>query len=624
MLMNLNRICAFCFIIIIWSADYSLLAQQQQDTTVFELDPVVVTGTRIQRERSKIPSSISIVPREVLERSGQFNILPVLVSQVPGFFLNDRGIIGYGVGPNSGGTVSIRGISGPRNTRVLVLIDGQPQFMGIFGHPIADAYTSSDVERVEVLRGAASLLYGSNALGGAINIITRKPQQEGWHGTTRLAYGSFNTGRFSSTLSYKKGKLEAFTSVNREQTDGFREEGKDDFENTTAFFKLAYQASESFSLSGDAQIADAVYYQPGTIGAPLDNDRREYLRGRAAVSLENTFEKVEGALKLFYNFGEHEFMDGFASHDVNRGLTFYQNLKLISDNIITLGIDYKNFGGKAINDSLPPPARAGLGQQHLIDEVDLYTMVQHTFMEKLSLQGGVRLIHNSQYGFTSTPGAGLAYQPAKNTTVKASAAKAFRSPAVVDLFLFPPANQDLQPEELWSYEFGVNQYFINKKLRLEVTGFVNYGSNLIQVMPVAVPGPPQGRNTGNFSNRGIELQTRYQPGKQLNFIFNYSLLKASETVLYAPKHALNFQVNYSYRKLGLQMDLRRVAGLNTSLQTDISREDYTLLDVRLNYKSADWLQIFIEGNNLLNTAYQIEHGYPMPGINMLSGVSFYF
>ena len=156
---------------------------QSVDSSALELDPVVVTGTRWEQQKSRVPGSISVVSREAIEQSGHTNILPVLAHQVPGVFLNDRGVIGYGVGPGSGGNISIRGISGTPNTRVLVLIDGQPQYMGIFGHPIADAYSATDVERVEVLRGAASLLYGSNALGGAINIITRRPQQEGWHGS---------------------------------------------------------------------------------------------------------------------------------------------------------------------------------------------------------------------------------------------------------------------------------------------------------------------------------------------------------------------------------------------------------------------------------------------------------
>src|SRR5690606_22856806 len=131
-----------------------------------ELNPVVMTGTRYALEKNKSPGTITVVSREAIEENAGTNILPVLSAHVPGMLLNNRSLAGYGVGPNSGGNISIRGISGSPNSRVLVLIDGQPQYMGIFAHPIADAYSSSDIERAEVVRGAASLLYGSNAMGG--------------------------------------------------------------------------------------------------------------------------------------------------------------------------------------------------------------------------------------------------------------------------------------------------------------------------------------------------------------------------------------------------------------------------------------------------------------------------
>jgi iron complex outermembrane receptor protein len=110
------------------------------------MDPVVITGTRITRQKSEIPASISVISRKEIEKNTQVNILPILSNKVPGLFVNERNMVGYGVGPESGGNISIRGVSGTPNTRILMLIDGQPQFMGIFGHPISDAYTGSDIE----------------------------------------------------------------------------------------------------------------------------------------------------------------------------------------------------------------------------------------------------------------------------------------------------------------------------------------------------------------------------------------------------------------------------------------------------------------------------------------------
>ena len=163
-------------IFILCISNGSIRRQDQDSIRSYELDPLVITGTRITRQKSEIPASISVISRQQIDDSREVNILPVLANRVPGLFVNQRNMVGYGVGPNSGGNISIRGVSGSPNTQVLMLIDGQPQFMGIFGHPISDAYTSSDIERVEVIRGPGSILYGSNAMGGAINLITRQPK----------------------------------------------------------------------------------------------------------------------------------------------------------------------------------------------------------------------------------------------------------------------------------------------------------------------------------------------------------------------------------------------------------------------------------------------------------------
>ena len=413
-------------------------------------------------------------------------------------------------------------------------------------------------------------------------------------------------------------------AINQEHTDGFREVGNDAFNNTTAYLRLGYQLTETLTLSADGQIADATYHNPGTTEMPMEDDRRDYLRGRVAVSLENKYEQIAGALKLFYNTGQHEFADGFRSSDVNRGLTFYQNLSLLPHNVITLGVDYKNFGGRAENENLPPPTNRGFNQDISIHETDVYATVEQTLGKKLLLEGGLRLITNSQYGTTATPGAGFTYQATDLTTLKASATRGFRSPAIVELFLFPPANSDLQPERVWNYELGLTQALLNKKLSIELTGFVMEGENLIQTVPLATPGPPQLRNTGAFTNQGIELQARYQPTPSLNLMFNYSFLDASGDVLYAPRHTMGAQAHYTYRRMSLLLGGRRVVGLRTSVVSDVTEESYTLLNARLSLKATDWLQLFAEGNNLLDTQYQIEQNYLMPGVTLRGGIHYHF
>lgn len=156
------------------------------------IDEVVVTGTRHQTDIRHLSQTVSVVNRKRIEQSMQPSLLPVLTEQVPGLFTTSRGVMGYGVSNGAAGGISLRGLSGG-NARLMVLIDGHPQYAGIFGHPIADAYQTLLADRVEVLRGPASVLYGSNAMGGVVNIVTRKMHEDGIRTHLHTGYGSYNT-----------------------------------------------------------------------------------------------------------------------------------------------------------------------------------------------------------------------------------------------------------------------------------------------------------------------------------------------------------------------------------------------------------------------------------------------
>jgi len=144
-----------------------------------KLSEIVVTGSKTEISRKIVPLSLSQISSRDIENSGQINVLQTLNSFVPGIFVTERSLLGFGVGTGGSGSISMRGISSSPNTSVLVLIDGHPQYQGIFGHPLPDAYVASDVEKVEIIRGPASILYGSNAMAGVINMITKKQTAEG-------------------------------------------------------------------------------------------------------------------------------------------------------------------------------------------------------------------------------------------------------------------------------------------------------------------------------------------------------------------------------------------------------------------------------------------------------------
>ena len=594
------------------------IAQKEDTTQTYELDQVVITGTRIKREKAKIPNSVTVVGEQEIDESGSVNVLPLLSNKVPGLFLNERGMVGFGVGPRSGGGISMRGLGSsgdPANTRVLVLVDGQPQFMGVFGHPIHDAYFSTNVERVEVIRGPASIFYGSNAMGGAINLITKKQKKQGYHLGAEAGYGSFNTQQYSVQGGLKSGKLDASFAANHVYTDGHREDANNEFSTTGIYASIGYRMNDHFKLRLDGNVSDSYFYDPGTVTDPIQaNNKFDFLRGRIAFSVDNVFDRIEGSLRFFNNFGDHVFADGFNSTDINQGFTFYQNFKPFADNVLTVGVDYKSFGGQA--------SGGPFTVDELINETDLYLLVQQS-LKNLNLNAGVRLVNNSMFGTEWIPQVGASYNATTATTFKASASKGFRSPALANLYFFPWSNPDLGPERMWNYEVSYLQSFIEGKASFEITGFIARGDNLIQVGRPMLPTI----NTGEFEHKGIEFAGAYRFAKGFNFTANYSYLDMERRLPYAPGNQLNMQVDYHNNKWRMQAAVKHVDDLLVGavmmpVDLDAPLENYTLLNLSASYMLIDGLSLFVEANNLLDQQYQIDRGYPLPGANFMAGIKY--
>ena len=340
----------FCLWIVVGIITICTTKIEAQDITkdTLRIEEVVVTGTPVKINRNNVPMSVSVITGIQLNESSESAVLPILSGRVPGLFVTERGVTGFGVSTGSAGQITIRGIGGNPTTGVLMLIDGHPQFMGIMGHPLPDSYVASDIESVEVIRGPGSVLYGSNALGGVINLITKKQTHDGFNGNARLMYGSYNTQKYMASGGYKKDKLSFFISGNHDQTNGHRPNSA--FKITNGYTKLGYDLNERLKLSADFSLAAFKSSDPGpdTLSAKK-GETIDITRGYGSFTADNDFGRVSGSAKLFYNFGEHKITDGFHSTDHNYGLNLFESLKLIEGNTITLGIDYMNFGGLAEN-----------------------------------------------------------------------------------------------------------------------------------------------------------------------------------------------------------------------------------------------------------------------------------
>lgn len=608
--MTVFRIKSFLWIFLFTGFQY-LSAQVQTDTLKkVNLDEIVVTGTKTAVTRDNLPLTISVVSKEKIENSSESALLPVLSQQVPGLFVTERGIGGFGVSTGAAGQITMRGIGGSPNTEVLVLLNGNPQFMGLMGHPLPDAYVASDVEKVEVIRGPASVLYGTNAMGGVINIITKSQQSDGGSLNARVMYGSYNTQKYMVNGGLKKGKLNIFASFNHDQTDGSRDSS--DFSINNGYLKMGYVINNHFEVNADFSLANFDATDPGKEGSPA-GETIDITRGMGAFSVDNKYDKTNGSVRFFYNFGEHTITDGFHSKDQNFGLVAYQSFNIFKGNTISLGVDAKQYGGMAEN-----TIKKISNGDTTSSEIAEYIYIQQNVTSKFLVNTGFRLEYNDVYGFEPVPTAGAVYKISNNTVVKTSVSKGFRSPTIKELYLvylWGTPNKDLKPEKMVNYEIGVCHKLANNKLSVELTGFKVKGDNIITL----VSGKYQ--NSGDFSNTGVEFAGNYMPDKNLIFNVNYSYISLKKAVTATPGQQLIISGNYKFKKISLNISVQHIHDLYIQTSPSEIKNSYTLLDARLSYKHSNRWDLFIKGENLTDTKYYINYGYPMPGIVAFAGVN---
>lgn len=597
--------------------------------SLIRLKEVVVSANKIEVKRNNVPLSISVIDRAEIEACSESALLPVLSERIPGLFVTRKGITGFGISSGSAGTVNIRGVG--EGNKVLMLVDGQPQWAGVFGHALPDLYVASDVERVEVIRGPASLVYGSNAMGGVVNVLTRQYKREGRRTQARILYGSYHTQKYRITNGYRTGPLSTYISFNHDRTDGHRPDSK--FHITNGFGKITYAFRPQLKVIADISIAKYKNQNPGKTNAPLIDNVMDVFRGTASIALENSGEKMSGAIRLFHNWGVHTINDGYApgeeplpylfhSRDHHSGVLLYQSFRLLPGNTFTIGMDYKNWGGQARNDSIHGPRELLVDRS--VNEAAGYLIVQQEWFDRLTLHAGLRYEHNSVFGGEWTPQAGLTFRPFEAHTWKFSVAKGFRSPTIREMYMFPPQNPDLHPERMINYEASVGQTFLNGDLGIELTAFYINGKDMIQVE--RMDGRPKNVNTGTFHNKGLEAEIRYRITDQIKVDMNYSFLHTDKALLAAPKHKFFAGLSYTPGRFAAYLHLQSVFGLYVNMGERI-QEDYTVLNAKASYRFGSLekgLTLFIKGENLTATRYCINEGFPMPKALCMGGLEISF
>lgn len=562
--------------------------KEEKDLIFHPREEITVTATMTRKAVKDCSVSVTVVGEENLKSIPASNALSVL-NFFPGIFVHKTGNFGRA-------DVEIRGL-GQRGQRIAVLVDGRPEKMGLYGCAVTHAFPLDNVSRIEVVRGPSSVLYGSDALGGVINILTKEPK-EGFETEVGLSYGTFDSRQYTLRHGASQKKWKYYFTLDRRSSDGHIK--NTEYAGNSFTGKVNYELMKNIKVGLQGKFYDGKKYEPGPLSFPQLNSWNDYERGAVDISLSGQWAKNELFFKLYRDFGHHQFSDGWHSRDFVNGGLLRWTTREFANNELTLGADFRSLGGKSYN----------LQGKWRKEEAAIFFQNEHVFMKKWILTSGIRLNKDSYAGTNISPHLGVVFQTGKNSLLKGVFSKGFRSPQLNELFIFPSSNPKLKPERVGNYELSYD-HALSSWLSITGTFFSLKGENFIELISNPSP-PPKFKffNSGKFSFRGAEAGIKADILQQLTARIFYTFLDPGEKTKGRPGQKMDLSIIWKNESINVSFLGQYVTDY---FAADFSRErlaSYFLLNSRLDIHLSSFLEIFIEFNNILNTEYMIYADLP--------------
>jgi iron complex outermembrane receptor protein len=564
-------------------------AEQEKAASPLFREFVVVTATLSPKELKNCSDSLLVLDRPALEFTAASNALSALAGQ-PGLFVQRSGDFGRS-------DLDIRGL-GQNGRRIAVLVNGRPEKMGLYGCAVTHAFPLDNVERIEVVKGPASVLYGGEAMGGAVNIITRRPEEKS-ESQLQVSYGSFNTTQLNLQQGGRNGRLRYMVTYDRRQSDGHVQHSE--YRGNALTARLDWELAPAVELTLQGKYFSGDKHEPGTVEMPLADAWNDYRRGAVDLSLSGKGGRDEWSLRLYRNFGTHQFSDGWDSTDSTNGALARWTTRRLRNNVLLVGGDYRYFGGRSNH---YPQGEWHKGEGSLFFHEDWMPSAS------VVVSAGSRLQLDSLYGSEFCPQAGLVWHATATLSARLQVSKGFRSPQLNELYMFPPANPDLEPERTWNYEAGV-EWRPAARWSLEAGVFAMRGSNLIETRPNPNPGNRYiFLNTGRFDFKGAEFGLRVRPADPLEIEVSHAFLDPGAHTSGRPGHKWDGIIRFQSRRFDVQLQGQQV---NTYFAGENSQKpipSYFLLNSRLVGKFARNLDVIVDVNNMLDEEYVIYGEFP--------------
>lgn len=634
-----------CFVAILL---LSMPVFAQEGENVIQLDDVIVSDTVLY------PGAYYSISGSTVKDSVNTDLISVIKSQVPSLYTGSNRVMGYGVARSGAATISIRGIGrsgwGP-TTGIPILYNGMDTTMGIMGHPVADIMTMKNVERIEVLIGPQPVLFGSSAMGGVINVITKKQKEDGFTTELQGSYGTWNTTEDYLYHMGKFGNIDYSVGYQFQKTDGDWKQTINGKTYTSEFMQhngtvhVGYTLSKNWYASVDSYGMKQDINDPGPegigalSGGPLTNqlnllEEFDITRGGVVAKLAHDYGTYSGSLQAEGNFGRHESTqestgdDKFYSSDSSYAVRLKEVAKLWQGNTLTAGAEWRRYGGTAKDRS---SGTYYLDDKFMYDTSVYVLMDQNLFKDVLSINGGARYSYNSEYGDYTAWQAGAAVRPLEKTKMYTNVAKGFKFPDIRQVYLqgmFPAINPnpDLKPETYTSAEIGLEQQII-EKINIHVAGYRIWSKDKFVY-------ETQWINAPDFNYNGAEASVTVQAFTWLAFNAGYSYIdnEQDDTYLpYVPKHKANAGLTVSYKGFKAGIDGEYVKGLYADKDGVKEFDSYLVANASLSYTILEKYTAFVNFYNITDKDYATFAvlvpplgnsycEYPMPGFHFLAGL----
>src|SRR5688500_9402388 len=596
-----------------------------EEDSIKTLDKVVITATKYPTKQSKNGKLVSVVNREQIEKSVGRDLAQVLSEQtgltVSGSYSN----------PGKDKSIFFRGAS---SNYTLLLLDGIPlnDPSGTGGTFDIRLIPLEQIERIEILKGSQSTLYGSNAIAGVINIISKKPTSSELTGNGLLSYGSYNSFKGTANISRKTKALEYNLSYQYFDTEGITEAkdatGTGNFDKD-GFNRQSLQANLGFNINSNIKISP--YYRFSQFKGKYDADaftdgNQEYNASLVNTGLISTLKYTSGVVTANYGYdftnlsyngyllgGKFHHAEAYVNHN------FSEHLQLLA------GLNFQTF-------RLPKPDTTN----SIFSPYASLVYRQSGFTMEL----GSRYNKHNRYGDNFTYSINPSYLFKERLKFFVDVSSGYRAPAINELFGPFGANPELKPETSRSIEGGIQAWALNKKLSALASYFKR------DIKDVIIYQYPKGYlNRDRQKDHGVELEFQYTPANRWNLKATYAFvdgeltqkLAGKDTSFYnlirRPKHTINLFAGYQVTKNFF---------VSTSLQHFSKRDDmfynpanfytpepkvldaYFLWNAYAEYNLLDnALTIFADAKNITNKKdYAEVYGYNVQGFTFNGGLRF--